>query len=57
MTAEESLKDKCLPTGLTDKTKVVRLVEKDTIIPHDDGVIDKTLFSYNIRKSIEKGEY
>jgi predicted homoserine dehydrogenase-like protein len=57
VTAEESIKNRYLPTGLTDKTKVIRPVKKDTIITYDDVEIDEPLFSYKLRKAIEKGEY
>lgn len=57
VTADESLKNGYLPTGLTEKTKVIRPVKKDTLITYDDVEIDETLFSYKIRKAVEKGEY
>lgn len=55
--ADESIKNGYLPTGLTEKTKVIRPVKKDTILTYDDVKIDETLFSYKVRKSIEKGAY
>jgi predicted homoserine dehydrogenase-like protein len=55
--ADESMKNRYLPTGLTEKTKVIRPVKKDTVITYDDVEIDETLFSYKIRQAIEKGEY
>ncbi len=55
--ASESLEKRYLPTGLTEQTKVIRPVKKDTIITYDDVEIDQTLFSYKIRRAIEKGEY
>jgi len=55
--ADESIKNKYLPTGLTEKTKVIRPVKKDAIITYDDVEIDQNLFSYKMRKAIEKDEY
>jgi predicted homoserine dehydrogenase-like protein len=55
LTAEESRKNRYLPTGLTEKTKVIRPVKKDTIITYDDVEIDETLLAYKIRKAIEQG--
>jgi predicted homoserine dehydrogenase-like protein len=55
--AEESIKTRYLPTDLTDKTKVIRSVKKDTLITYDDVEIDEPLFAYKLRKAIEKGEY
>jgi len=55
--AEESIQNRYLPTGLTEKTKVIRPLKKDTILTYDDVEIDQTLFSYKLRKGIEKGEY
>lgn len=55
--ADESLKNNYLPTGLTENVKVVRSVSKDSIIKYDDVEIDNNLFSFKIRKSIEKGDF
>ncbi len=55
--ADESIQNRYLPTGLTEKTKVIRPVKKDVLLTYDDVEIDETLLSYKIRKSIEKGEY
>ena len=55
--AEESIKNRYLPTGLTEKAKVILPVKKDAIITYDDGAIDEPFFSYKLRKAIEKGEY
>ena len=55
--ADESLQYRYLPTGLTEKTKVVRPVKKDTILTYDDVAIDETLFSYRVRKEVEQGKY
>ena len=53
--ADESIQNRYLPTGLTEKTKVIRPVKKDAILTYDDVEIDETLFSYKTRKVIEKG--
>lgn len=55
--ADESIQNRYLPTGLTEKTKIIRPVKKDTILTYDDVEIDENLFSYKMRKAIEKGEY
>jgi predicted homoserine dehydrogenase-like protein len=55
--ADESMQHKYLPTGLTEKTKVIRPVKKDAILTYDDVEIDQNLFSYKLRKGIEKGEF
>ncbi len=52
--AEESLKANYLPMGLTGKTKVLRPVAKDSLLTYDDVEIDNRLFSYKLRKMLEK---
>lgn len=55
--ADESIKNRYLPTGLTEQTKVIRPVKKDTLITYDDVEIDQTPFSYKIHKVVEKGKF
>jgi predicted homoserine dehydrogenase-like protein len=53
--AEESLRGRFLPTGFSEKVKVIRPVAKDSILTYDDVEIDENLFSYKLRKTIEAG--
>ena len=39
--------------GLSNKAKVVRAVDKDTILTYDDVQLDESLFAYKLRKTIE----
>jgi predicted homoserine dehydrogenase-like protein len=55
--ADESLKGKYLPAGLSEKGKVLRPVAKDTILTYGDVELDESGFSYKIRKDIEAGKY
>ncbi len=55
--AEESLKNKYLPTGLTENIKVVRPVAKDRIITYGDVELDENMFAYKLRKEVEQGKY
>jgi len=52
--AEDSLKDSCLPIGLSGNARVVRPVAKDSILTYDDVELDENLFSLKLRKSMEK---
>ena len=52
--AEESIKGKYLPIGLSDKTKITRPVKKNSILTYDDVAIDESLFSYKVRKMLEE---
>jgi predicted homoserine dehydrogenase-like protein len=52
--AAESMKGEYLPIGLASKVKVLRPVAKDSILTYQDVEIDKNLFSYKIRKSMEE---
>ncbi len=52
--AEKSLAARYLPTGFSEHVKVVRPVRRDTILTYDDVEIDESLFSYKLRKDIEK---
>lgn len=55
--AEESMKNNYLPTGFSEKVKVIRPVAKDAILTYDDVEIDENMFSYKLRKDIEAGRY
>jgi predicted homoserine dehydrogenase-like protein len=55
--AKESLQRQYLPTGFSEKVKVIRPVAKDTILTYADVEIDETLFSFKLRKGIEAGKY
>ena len=52
--AEESVKGKYLPIGLSDKAKVKRPVNKNSILTYEDVEIEDGLFSYKIRKMLEE---
>ena len=52
--AVESMEGGYLPIGLASKAKVLRPVAKDSILTYHDVEIDKNLFSYKIRKSMEQ---
>jgi predicted homoserine dehydrogenase-like protein len=54
--ARESLQNRYLPTGFSERVKVIRPVAKDTILTYNDVEIDQTLFSYKLRKQIEAGK-
>jgi len=54
--AKESLQRQYLPTGFSEKVKVIRPVKKDTILTYADVSIDESLFSYKLRKQIETGK-
>ena len=52
--AEESLKNKYLPMGLSRNAGVVRAVAKDSIMTYDDVKLDESQFSYKLRKAVEE---
>ena len=52
--ADESVRNKYLPMGLSREAKVVRSVAKDSILTYDDVELDDRQFSYKIRKMIEE---
>jgi predicted homoserine dehydrogenase-like protein len=52
--AEESMRNKYLPMGLSREAKVVRSVAKDSILTYDDVELDDRQFSYKIRKMVEE---
>jgi len=52
--AEESVRNKYLPMGLSREAKVVRSVAKDSILTYDDVELDDRQFSYKIRKMMEE---
>jgi len=55
--AEESLSRSYLPIGLTGKVRVVRPVAKDTPVTYEDVAMDEDLFSFKLRKSMEKSHH
>ncbi len=52
--AKESMSQGYLPMGLTNKAKVLHPVARDSILTYEDVKLDETLFSYKLRKQIEK---
>ncbi|MEJ2047320.1 MAG: flagellar biosynthesis protein FlgA [Dehalococcoidia bacterium] len=52
--AEDSLAAGYLPIGLSSQARVIRPVAKGTVLSYDDVAIDDRLFSYKIRKIMEK---
>lgn len=52
--AEESVRNKYLPMGLSREAKAVRSVAKDSILTYDDVELDDRQFSYKIRKMMEE---
>jgi predicted homoserine dehydrogenase-like protein len=52
--AEDSLAGRYLPIGLSGRARVIRSVAKDTMLTYDDVAIDDKLFSYKLRKMMEK---
>ena len=52
--ATDSLKQASLPIGLTGNARVARPVAKATILTYADVVLDETLLSYRLRRSMEK---
>lgn len=52
--SSDSLKQAYLPMGLTGNARVAHQVAKDAILTYADVVIDETLLSYRLRKSMEK---
>jgi predicted homoserine dehydrogenase-like protein len=52
--ATDSLKQASLPIGLTGNARVARPVAKETILTYADVVLDETLLSYKMRRSMEK---
>lgn len=52
--AEDSLKKSYLPMGLSGNARIVRPVAKDSILTYDDVELDENLFSFTLRKSMEK---
>jgi predicted homoserine dehydrogenase-like protein len=52
--AEDSLATGYLPIGLSSQARVIRPVAKGTVLSYDDVAIDDRLFSYKIRKIMEK---
>jgi predicted homoserine dehydrogenase-like protein len=52
--AQESLEHGCLPMGLASHVKLVRPVAKNALVTYKDVEIDDSLFSYKLRKTMEK---
>ena len=52
--AEESLRGKYLPLGLSGRAKIIRPVAKGSILTYDDVRVDDKLFSYKLRKTLEE---
>jgi len=52
--AEESVRGRYFPMGLSAGAKIVRAVAKDAFLTYDDVEIDKNLFSLKLRKSMEE---
>ena len=40
--------------GLSNKAKVVRVVDKNTTLTYDDVQVDDGLFAYKLRKTMEE---
>jgi predicted homoserine dehydrogenase-like protein len=55
--AEDSLVGGYLPIGLTSKARVIHPVAKDTILTYHDVETDDRLFSYKLRKMMEKDSF
>ena len=52
--APESLERGCLPMGLASNAKLVHPVKKDALVTYADVELDQRLFSYKLRRSMEK---
>ncbi|MFC1937979.1 NAD(P)H-dependent oxidoreductase [Chloroflexota bacterium] len=52
--AEESIRGKYFPIGLSAGAKVIRPLVKNAILTYDDVEVDTSLFSYELRKSMEE---
>jgi len=52
--AADSLKNAYLPMGLTGNARMARHVAKDAILTYSDVVLDETLLSCRLRRSMEK---
>jgi len=52
--AAKSLKETYLPMGLTGEARVIRPVPKDTFLKYGDVALDENMFSYTLRKSMER---
>jgi len=53
VTAEQSIKGRYLPIGLSNQAKMAKFVAKDSVLTYDDVTIDKSRFSYRIRQEVE----
>jgi len=52
--AQESLGSGYLPLGLSGNAKVVRQVSRGSILTYQDVELDESLFSYQVRKEMER---
>ncbi|MGE5258863.1 MAG: NAD(P)H-dependent oxidoreductase [Hyphomicrobiales bacterium] len=52
--AQESLNKNCLPMGLASNAKLVRPVKKDAFVTYADVEQDQSLFSFKLRRAMEK---
>jgi len=52
--SQESLERGCLPMGLASHVKLLRPVAKNTLVTYKDVEIDDSLFSFKLRKAMEK---
>lgn len=52
--AEDSLAGKYLPIGLSSQARVIHPIAKDAVLTYDDVEIDDKLFSYKLRKKVER---
>jgi predicted homoserine dehydrogenase-like protein len=52
--AQESLEHGYLPMGLASHVKMVHPVAKNAIVTYKDVALDDSLFSYSLRKAMEK---
>jgi predicted homoserine dehydrogenase-like protein len=52
--SQESLEHGYLPMGLASHVKLVRPVAKNALVTYKDVEIDDRLFSYKLRKSMER---
>lgn len=52
--SQESLEHGCLPMGLASHVKLLRPVAKNTLVTYKDVEIDDSLFSFKLRKAMEK---
>ena len=54
VSAEQSIRGRYLPIGLSSHTRMTNHVAKDSVLTYDDVTVDKSRFSYRIRQKIEE---